>query len=371
MSKEANNMIEIPKNDDFPASKQEMLHYLCNMQCNLIAPGRMWSPRQDGSDRKIEDFILEHGSFYRRKVLPGVHMGETKDEPGVFKPGVPQHCYRNSLLLVLADARLTYVEGYAFTDAGYYYNYGPTPHAWAVNADNEVIDVTWPDPGFAYCGVPFRGEWLMDLVIKCYGGTFGRWASIYHRFGTALLGDLGNNPEIWKGSPGTVTNKSANHDWLFLRTFPFYFQLFELAEQGWHGKAAKLLPLLRKMAQRGGNVVPDGAETRQTPQKLVRLMKRLAPEFERAGLVVENDRRHCWSIRRTATLEPGKSNWTAPIDPLSIMGKAAAPKNNDLRQHSLLSSQSGDAGRITKKQSRRRWVPPQPVYLSSDMLLRR
>jgi len=293
-------MIKIPKDDPFLGPKRVMLRYLRTMQCDNF-DRTTWNPRKDRSICRIENFVLKHGSFFTPKALIGVHMGAMEGEPVDCKPGFPSRCYYNALNLVLNDARLTYAEGFAFTSESYGRGHGPTWHVWAVNSANEAIDNTWFEPGLVYFGVPFRGEWLMDLAIKYYKNLCLHWRSVCYRFRKKLLGALGDHPEKWKSTPGDVTNEHANLDRLILGQFPFTAQLRMLAKQGWNGKAAELLPLLLGMAQRrGNNLVPGARETPQTPQMLVKELKWLAPRLERAGIVVENDsRHHCWSIRRT------------------------------------------------------------------------
>lgn len=95
------------------------------------------------------DFVLQHGEIFDPIPLPdGYEYWPEKA------------CFGNALMLAeLSD--LTYVEGYALGPADF-----PIHHAWAVDADGRLIDVTWralredteqrvPMPGGAYLGIRF------------------------------------------------------------------------------------------------------------------------------------------------------------------------------------------------------------------------
>lgn len=92
------------------------------------------------------DFVLREGSWWK----PAPHdlmMGQAK------------RCYGNSIAGVVLHG-LRYVEGYAIGEVNM-----PIHHAWNVDADGRVVDLTWPNTrplrGLAYLGVEFA-LWRAD-----------------------------------------------------------------------------------------------------------------------------------------------------------------------------------------------------------------
>jgi len=75
--------------------------------------------------------------------------------PRPYRPMPPKQCFTNAARLVGRYPKLTYVEGFAVRESiGF-----PMHHAWAVDADRNVIDPTWNAPeDCAYWGVPFDRE---------------------------------------------------------------------------------------------------------------------------------------------------------------------------------------------------------------------
>ena len=79
--------------------------------------------------------------------------------------GAVKECFRNAALLALEDPGLVYVEGYALGII-------PVLHAWCVTRDgSEVAEVTWPEMGTEYYGIPFRREYLHSRLerYRMYG----------------------------------------------------------------------------------------------------------------------------------------------------------------------------------------------------------
>lgn len=99
----------------------------------------------------IEDWLLQNGRFY---VPPPTSA------PKLMRPNV---CYDNAYKKALrSHGKLRYVEGYATSCI-------PLPHAWCVDADDKVVELTWDEPGLAYFGAVFD---LTDLrVVRREGGT--------------------------------------------------------------------------------------------------------------------------------------------------------------------------------------------------------
>jgi hypothetical protein len=111
----------------------------------------------------VEDFLLQHGKQYAPRPKPkGYKYGRLKD------------CFRNAGSLALENPEtLTYVEGYAF---GYLF---PVHHAWVVDKDDQVIEVTWRTRGkfgiqpTDYWGVPFSVDLLeASIALSEFWGVF-------------------------------------------------------------------------------------------------------------------------------------------------------------------------------------------------------
>ena len=83
------------------------------------------------------DLLLQHGRWYEPRPLPRGHWrGEQKA------------CFRNALMAA-SRFRLKYVEGYACGII-------PVHHAWCVDDENRVYEVTWPSKMcYAYFGIQF------------------------------------------------------------------------------------------------------------------------------------------------------------------------------------------------------------------------
>lgn len=86
----------------------------------------------------------EHGLEFPVRSLP---KGIRRRKPG--------YCYHNSRALAeTMPAYLTYVEGIALLrDDGIWRG-----HAWCIDNEGYVVDVTWNPHGLRYIGVPFLDE---------------------------------------------------------------------------------------------------------------------------------------------------------------------------------------------------------------------
>lgn len=93
----------------------------------------------------LEAFVLKNGvSMTRKAALP---KGVKRAEPGL--------CFMNATLVALRHPELIYCEGYGHNGIL------PIMHAWNIDPDGNVIDVTWnPDTGIEYFGIPIRREFL-------------------------------------------------------------------------------------------------------------------------------------------------------------------------------------------------------------------
>jgi hypothetical protein len=100
----------------------------------------------------IPEFVLRAGIDCIPQPLPRGYRRRT-----------PKMCFANTAALVRRALGLTYVEGYVATSRVMF----PVHHAWAINADNEVIDPTLGDPALcAYVGVPITREDYETLTRK-------------------------------------------------------------------------------------------------------------------------------------------------------------------------------------------------------------
>jgi hypothetical protein len=137
--------------------------------------------------RTMQQFVLDYGWWYEPAGLPEhVH------------PGTSQECHKNATVLALEDDSLVYCEGYALFKGSSL----PTIHAWVTDGQETAIDNTWPQPGVAYAGVPFRIAFVSMTGLKNRG--FGSLLDDYMN-GYPLRGDLGDRPEEWLEPRGRGT----------------------------------------------------------------------------------------------------------------------------------------------------------------------
>jgi hypothetical protein len=88
--------------------------------------------------RNVYDFVLREGRFFEPQPRPNSitlrHIGE---------------CFRNAFL-TMARTGLEYAEGYAVVGSKI-----PILHAWNVDAEGSVVDMTWEPVGSIYFGIVF------------------------------------------------------------------------------------------------------------------------------------------------------------------------------------------------------------------------
>ena len=129
--------------------------------------------------RTLREFVLEHGWWYEPAEL-----GER------FATGTPQQCLTNATNLMLADDTLIYCEGYALFEPGSH----PTIHAWVTDGKGRAFDNTWPKPGVAYAGVPFKSLFVNMTALKNHA-TVSLLDDYLNNW--PLRGDLGDRPDEW------------------------------------------------------------------------------------------------------------------------------------------------------------------------------
>lgn len=112
----------------------------------------------------LHELVAQKGTAYRPQPLPA-------DKEHLRGP--VGGCYKNVTDVVLGfdghtpEPGLTYVEGYALSAQI------PLPihHAWAVDGDGNVLELTWPEPGAEYLGIPMSKETLFKAAAET--GVYG------------------------------------------------------------------------------------------------------------------------------------------------------------------------------------------------------
>lgn len=84
----------------------------------------------------IGDLLLQHAKFYAPPATSFMQL-------------TPKACFANAQYMSqLSERGLRYVEGYAVCII-------PVHHAWCVDENDNVVEVTWKEPGVAYFGLEF------------------------------------------------------------------------------------------------------------------------------------------------------------------------------------------------------------------------
>ena len=149
----------------------ELLEFLVRSKPTLAAKALL--------KRSAQQFVLDHGWWY-----------EPIEVPRSIATGSIQECHTNAVDLVLADSSLCYCEGFALFKGGGQ----PTIHAWVTDERGRAIDNTWPQPGVAYAGVPFKSLFvnITSLKNRAIISLIDDWTN-----GWPLRGDLGDRPSEW------------------------------------------------------------------------------------------------------------------------------------------------------------------------------
>ncbi len=100
----------------------------------------------------IEKFVIAHGTD---------HIPQRK--PKSFRRGRRHNCFQNSTHLVLKHEELRYVEGFGLRTGM------PIAllHAWCIDPEGRVIDITWTDPETCYYrGIVIEREMLYSELVR-------------------------------------------------------------------------------------------------------------------------------------------------------------------------------------------------------------
>lgn len=142
-----------------------------------LAPWPRATRKWAGHYRNPADFVLAHGEFFTPRATPAKYGG--------MKPAA---CFANNLILVSAFPELTYVEGIVWAPPALRADTGmpvgrprPVHHAWAVDPDGLLVEVTYRSTArailnvrntHAYLGVRFvdghlvkRHVWDNDQTV--------------------------------------------------------------------------------------------------------------------------------------------------------------------------------------------------------------
>ena len=150
----------------------QVLNYLRHSKATPAAKALMLK-------RTLQEFVLEYGWWYE-PVQPSSKISA----------GTPQECHKNATDLILVDDSLIYCEGFALYESEGH----PTLHAWVTDGQGRAIDNTWPEPGVAYAGVPFKSTLVSLTALKnsAIGSLLDDWQNNW-----PLRGHLGDCPDGW------------------------------------------------------------------------------------------------------------------------------------------------------------------------------
>lgn len=164
--------------------QKTLLDYLTNSEPTIAAKALL--------KRTMQQFVLDYGWWYEPAKVPD-HLPQ----------GKLQQCHKNATDLVMADDSLVYCEGYAlFKDTSL-----PTIHSWVTDCQGRAIDTTWPQPGVAYAGVPFRISFVTMTALK--NDAIGSLLDDYYN-AFPLRGELGDRPDEWLEPRGRGITRLAD-----------------------------------------------------------------------------------------------------------------------------------------------------------------
>lgn len=165
--------------------QQQLYEQLLNTQRTSAAKDRFL--------RTMEQFVLDYGWWYAPSPLP--------DQ---IESGTAQQCHKNAQILSTEHDGLIYCEGYALFKDGM----SRTLHSWVTDGQGRAFDNTWPEPGVAYAGVPFKNLFVTMTNLKNHASIsmLDDWQNNY-----PLRGELGDQPGEWYEQAGEGLSKISSN----------------------------------------------------------------------------------------------------------------------------------------------------------------
>lgn len=153
--------------------------------------------------RGAGDYLLQHGRIYRGR-----------ERPSQYERGAPNECFWNAADAAEQYPELRYCEGVYTTS-----NSHPTPHAWCVDADDLVVELTFPtEPEARENGVDGKGMPLMPTEHWIYSGVIFRPELV--RWHEEVIGEvcMFDRPSADADSPGSRwLDVDQDHDFPILK----------------------------------------------------------------------------------------------------------------------------------------------------------
>lgn len=134
----------------------------------------MGNKRPDWKYENHPDYILHEGRFYQPGRLP---------EDSTHYIGEQKMCYKNAMDAAVANPKWTYVEGYAKHPSVPF----PVEHAWVADERGRALELTWPEVGTAYIGIPFTNDEVLTSMVQT--GQYGMFGSYGEDYINRLKGD--------------------------------------------------------------------------------------------------------------------------------------------------------------------------------------
>ena len=103
----------------------------------------------------------KHLSYYGLVLDEGRHWTPADLENARIMAGVPKECYKNAADRAVASDEFTYWEGWAWPKGLI-----PVEHAWVTDADDVLVETTWPRLGVEYIGVKFSDKVLRRKLVS-------------------------------------------------------------------------------------------------------------------------------------------------------------------------------------------------------------
>jgi len=112
------------------------------------------------------NILSPYSSTYDFVLKNGHSMKQISSDHG-YKIGPQKNCYQNAV-----ETSLAYVEGYAIHKAPI-----PLMHAWNIDSQRRVVDVTWPNNSDAqYYGVILPRWYVLKIILsKKHYGVIDNW----------------------------------------------------------------------------------------------------------------------------------------------------------------------------------------------------